>query len=95
MLDEVLRSNFDLKSANAGTDVNMLEFLATFVDVCGEVFLHADGRTPATDVAGERKEFFHGDEVALLVARYLSGLFQVHFVLAGDDTDEMPRLVAM
>ena len=60
-----------------------------------EKFLHADGRTPSADIAGERKEVFHRDKVALLVARHLGGHLQIHFVLAGDDAYEIARLLAM
>ena len=35
------------------------------------------------------------DEVALLVARHLGGQLQVHFVFAGDDADEVARLVTV
>ena len=59
-----------------------------------EKFLHADGRTPSTDVAGKWKKVFHRDEVTLLVARYLGGHLQVHFMFAGDDAYKIARLIA-
>ena len=59
------------------------------------MFLHADGGTTATDIAGERKEFLHRYQIALLVARYLGCHLQVHFMLAWDDAHEVSRLLAM
>ena len=65
------------------------------MDIRGERLLHPDGRTAATDVARQGQQFLYGDEVALLVARHLGSQLQVYFVFAGDDADEMARLVAV
>ena len=94
LIDKVLRSQFQLQSSHSGTDEDVGEIHAGFVDVGGKWLLHADGRTTSPDVPRQWKEFFHRNQVALLVARNLGGQFQVHFMFSRDDTHEIARLVA-
>ena len=93
-MDEILGIDFELEPADAGAHVDDVEQLAGLMDEGGEGLLHADGRASAADVACERQQFLHRDEVATLVARDFGGLFQVHFLVARDDADEMSCLVA-
>ena len=85
LIDKVLGSYLYLQSSNPGTHEYEWKIHARFMNIRREKFLHADGRTPSTDIAGKWKKVFHRDEVALLVARYLGGHLQVHFMFAGDD----------
>ena len=93
-LDQVLWIDFELQSPHAGTHVDDVEQLAGLMDEGGEWLLHADGRTTATDVAREGQQFLHRDEVAALVACDFGGLFEVHLLVAWDDTDEMACFIA-
>ena len=43
LIDKVLRSQFQLQSSHSGTDEDVREIHAGFVDVCGKRLLHADG----------------------------------------------------
>ena len=51
LVDKVLGSQFQLQSSHSGTDEDVREIHAGFVDVCREWLLHADGRTPSAEVA--------------------------------------------
>ena len=64
------------------------------MDVSREFLLHADRWTATADVSGERKQVFHRDEVALLVARDLRRELQVDLAAARNDADEVAGLVA-
>ena len=85
--------DLELEPADAGTHIDDVEQLASLMDEGGEGLLHADGRATTTDVTRERQQFLHRDEVAALVARDFGGLFQIDFLVAWDDTDEMSRFV--
>ena len=51
--NKVVGREFELQTALAGTDVDVGELQAGFVDEGGKGFLHANGGAAATDVAGE------------------------------------------
>lgn len=93
-MDEILGIDFELEPADAGAHVDDVEQLAGLMDEGGEGLLHADGRASAADVACERQQFLHRDEVATLVARDFGRLLQIHFLVARNDADEVSCLVA-
>lgn len=78
---------------HAGTHIDDVEQLAGLMDEGREGFFHADGRAAAADVPREREQFLHRNQVAALVAGDFGCFLQVHFLVARDDTDEMPRFV--
>ena len=92
-MDGILGIDLELEPADAGAHIDDVEQLAGLMDEGGEGLFHADGRAAAADVACERQQFLHRDEVAALVARDFGGLFQIDFLVAWDDTDEMSRFV--
>ena len=75
------RIEFELQPALSGTDVDIGELQAGFVNIGRERLFHADRRTTAADIPRQRKQFLHRNEVALLVSGHLGGQFQVYFVL--------------
>jgi len=85
LIDKVLGSYLYLQSSHSCTHEDEWKIHAGFMNIRGEKFLHSDRRTTSPDVAGQWKEVFHRDEVALLVARYLGRHFQVYFMFARDD----------
>ena len=95
LIDKVLGGQFQLQSSHSGTDEDVREIHAGFVDVCREWLLHADGRTTSADVSRQWKELFHRNQIAFLVARNLGCQFQVHFMFSRDDANKIARFVAM
>ena len=65
---QVGRSKAYLQSALSGTDINLFKIFGRLVDIDWEMLLHADGRAPAPDIAGEWQELFDVDHFAILVA---------------------------
>lgn len=92
--DEVGGGDFDLETPDAGTDVDVGVLCGGVVDVGGVVLFHTDGSAASADVAGCGQEVFHRYQVALFVAAYCRGFFQVDFFVAGYDTYEVPAPVA-
>ena len=93
-VDQGLRGDFQLETAKAGADVDVVVEEGAFVDEGGEGFLHADGGAAAADVAGGGQEFTDVEHLAVLVAGDLGGDLQVHFEIAGDHADEEAGAVA-
>ena len=93
--DEVFGCDFDLQPANTGTDPDFVKSFNGAVDEGREVFFHADRGTSSPDVAGQWQEFFYGDHVAFFVAGGPGDFFEVDFMVAGNDTDEVAGLVAV
>ena len=94
-LNQILRIEFELQAALSGADVDGGEQQAGVVNISGKRLLHADGGTAAADISRQGQQFLHRDKVALLVAGDFGGKFQVYFVLAGNDADEVAGLVAV
>ena len=82
LLYQILRIEFELQPALSGTDVDIGELQAGFVNIGRERLFHADRRTTAADIPRQRKQFLHRDKVALLVSGHLGGAFISSFVLA-------------
>ena len=54
--------------------------------------LHAYGGASSAHVAGQREQFFHGDEVGFLGSGGFGGFLEVYLRIAGDDTDKVSGL---
>ena len=78
----------DVEADLPAADVELGESLGGGVDKGGEVFLHAQGRTAAVAVAGEREELGEGKHGQGLDAGGLGGLLEVQAAIGGDDEDK-------
>ena len=66
--DKVGRGYFELKTADAGADVNGIEIEGCRMEVGRKRLLHADGRASSADIAGDAQKVLHRDHLDLLVA---------------------------
>lgn len=64
------------------------------VEIGRESFFHADGRASASDVPRDGKQIFHRYQIGLFVARDAGCGFEVDFMVARDDADEISRTIA-
>lgn len=93
--DQVRRCDLQLQAAHPGTDVDERLGFDRRMDIGREGFLHADRRTAAADVSRHGQQLLHRDQIHLLVARDPGCRLEVHFVVAGNHTDEIARAVAL
>ena len=85
-LDEIGWGDFELQATETCAHIDCLEVLYTIMYIYRERLFQSDGAATSAEVSSEGKELLHGYEVALFVARYLGGFFEVDLVASRDDT---------
>lgn len=86
--------NFQLQATHAGAHIDLVVHQATFVEIGGIAFFHANGRTTTTDIAGQRKQLFHVNQTATFVAACFGGFFKIYLFRTGNNAHKQAGLVA-
>ena len=64
------------------------------MEIGRKCFFHAYWRTSAADISRDRQQLLHVEHFHLFIARNLRCFFQIHFHIAGNNADDVFRLVA-
>ena len=93
--DQIRGCKLYLQAPLSGAYIDMVELFGCMVDICREMFFHADGRAAAANITGEREQLLDRDHFTAFVAGDFGGFLQIDLVGSGDDTDEITVFIAM